>query len=213
MRLLAPDDDSRANYLTRMRLGAVITALGGDHDLPYVREHENVGDFLELTQFTGARGAERLAEMLLDKVIDDVGQDVASGLFRAVCEVGQNVPHHAKRQTGFIAAQTTNSGRRVQFAIADAGVGMLPGLVQKGAGSDAVAIKMAVEQGISETGERHRGVGLRETRRLACTSGGNLHVLSGSAAVTYYGRRVTTTERADHGFAGTLVQGTFVLGS
>ncbi len=166
LRLMAPEDPKLARYMSRMRLPAVLNALGGQHDLPDVREHDTAGDLFELTEFTGARGAERLAGMVLDKVIATTGVEVATGLFRSICEVGQNVPHHSGVRTGFLAAQTTNYGRRVQFAVADGGKGMMPSLARHGAGSDATAIKLAVEQGLSETGEHHRGIGLQETRRL-----------------------------------------------
>jgi len=62
----SPRSLSVARYLSRMRLGRVLTDLGVDHDLPTVQEHRQDGVLVELTAFAESSDVERLAAMVHD---------------------------------------------------------------------------------------------------------------------------------------------------
>jgi hypothetical protein len=209
VQLLAPLDGSRANYLSRMRVGATVSALGGQHELPIVREWQIGDSLIELTQFTGARGAERMAGLVHDRLLE-VDHAAASAMHAAICEVGQNVPHHSGQATGFVAAQVLNGGQKVQFAIADSGLGLRANLAVAGATDDVEASDLAVEDGVSGTGLPGRGHGLPATLQALAELRGSLRLVSGRASAVYsQGER--TVQALGVTMPGTLIQGTVLV--
>lgn len=203
----APRDGNVANYLARMRLGSVLSTLGADHDLPYVREHD-VGDHLfELTSFEGTRGAGALAAML-HQAVESVDVAAANALHDGVAELGQNVDQHSGQRRGFIAAQRTHLGRRLYFAVGDSGRGMLANLGRKGlAANDREALREALRPGISSRRSVSRGAGLPDVLDNVSTLGGHLHILSGSASVTAIHGRRWYGGGQEVAYPGTAVQG------
>jgi hypothetical protein len=201
-----PIDSNVARYLARMRLGAVLAALGAEHDLPYVDEHE-VGDaLLELTAFDGARGAGALAAHVHDIVERRHGLGPASALYDGLCEAGQNVEHHSERSRGFVAAQKYGDDR-LMFAVGDSGVGLLATLRQRGATDDRGALERALTPGVSRMTDSARGNGLPDMIDHLHVMRGRLAVVSGQVSVIARGRQRWYHD-ARRPFAGTLLQGT-----
>lgn len=83
----SPRRPSVARYLSRMRLGRVLTDLGVDHDLPTVREHRQDGVLVELTAFTDSGDVDRLAAMVHD-TLEPTDQGAAGILYSGLAEAG-----------------------------------------------------------------------------------------------------------------------------
>jgi hypothetical protein len=203
--VVSPDDVHVSNYLSRMRLGTVLAALGVEHDLPIVREHDAGLALFELTSFDGARGAGALAA-IVHQAVEVYDPDAANVLYDGLCEAGQNVPHHSGRKRGFLAAQRTNEGSRLLFAVSDSGRGMLSTLRTRGAVTDADAVRLALEPRVSRMRDRSRGVGLPDLLDEITALDGNLHVISGRASVTARGNQ-RWYSHGTRSFPGTVVQG------
>lgn len=212
VRLIAPLEPHAATYLARMRLGLVIDGLGGQHDLRTVKEHDVADALLETTRFDGERGVEALASVVYNNLVAQ-DEEAAGALHTGIVEIGSNVPQHSGRSFGYVAAQVTHRSPRgllIQFAVADCGRGVLSSLHSVGAASDAHALELALDRGVSSTGQAGRGVGIGATRDLAIGLGGGVCLVSGSAW------RAATEQGVSSGsgrmpFAGTLLQGEVVL--
>lgn len=203
--VVGPSDWGVANYLSRMRLGLVVEDHGGIHNLNSVHEMDLGRELLELQRFEGEAGVQLLAGMVFDKMI---GSDLqtAQALYASIVEIGANVPQHSGLASGYMAAQSTHGGTCIHFAVGDAGDGLYMTLRDFGATSEAHALELVLERGVSRTGEPGRGVGIPETRRLAVQTGGLVHMVSGDASRTARsGRSISRTSR--HAFPGTLLQG------
>lgn len=206
--LTGPRDWSVANYLSRMRLGRLIEDLGGEHDLNSVREQELGDALLELHRFDGELGVERLAELVFNQLAP-TDPDAAQALHTSIVEIGANVPQHSGAAGGYMAAQAFRDGR-VQFAVADSGLGLFATLRHVGATSDENALELVLERGVSRTGEVGRGRGIREARRLSTEASGSVHMVSGLASRTAF-RRTSSTHSSSYPYPGTLFQGTLHL--
>jgi hypothetical protein len=209
VRVVAPRDASVARYLSRMRLDRALDALGVRHDLPAVREHPHDDVLLELAVFTSASDVDQLAG-IVHRAVEPVAEEVASALHDSVVETGDNVPRHARRPQGYLAAQKVRQGRDLMFAVADAGVGVLATLRASGARDAAQALELAVTDGVTETPGCSSGSGLPEVVRHLSALGGHLCLVSGDAALTVStcSRRV---DRSPEPLPGTVLQG-FVPG-
>jgi hypothetical protein len=201
--LIGPSDWNIANYVARMHLGQVIDDLGGTHDLNPVNERD-APDLLELQRFEGEDGATQLAALVFDKTVND--EPVAQALYQSICEIGANVPQHSGRPHGYIAAATTYRGKKIQFAVGDAGTGLTTRLSAVGSTGDADSLEMVLEHGVSSTGQPGRGRGIQETRRLVTSLKGSVHMVSGTASRTVVASTSTSTSK-NIPFPGTLLQG------
>lgn len=200
----SPRRPSVARYLSRMRLGRVLTDLGVDHDLPTVREHRQDGVLVELTAFTDSGDVDRLAAMVHD-TLEPTDQGAAGILYSGLAEAGDNVPRHARRRNGFLAAQKVGPARNLLFAVADGGVGMFGTLKGRGARDASHALDLAVVQGVTERPDQDSVTGLHAVAAELIRCGGYLHVLSDDAHLTV--GRFTTRGTAWQAFDGTAVQG------
>ena len=127
----------------------------------------------------------------------------------ALAEAANNAVEHADcPEGGFALAQLRErrpaSGRSwfIEIAIADAGQGIAASL---GMDSDQQAIMRALDEGVSGTGDPHRGVGLAEIERLVQEPRRELAIHSGHGLVTVTpeGGRVATETASV--FPGTLL--------
>jgi hypothetical protein len=204
--VVGPSDWSVANYLSRMRLGLVIEDQGGAHNLNHVHENDLGGALLELQRFEGEVGVELLAGMVFDK-LNGTDPQTAQALYTSIIEIGANVPQHSGLASGFMAAQSTYRGNCIHFAVGDAGDGLYATLRDSGATSEAHALELVLEQdGVTRTRQAGRGIGIRETRRLAVQTGGFVHMVSGNASRT--ARDGSSASRMSrHDFPGALLQG------
>lgn len=203
-RLIAPTNTDVLNYLSRVRLGSVLSNFGIPHDLPVVREHKQIS-VLELTSFSDAAGLEVLADHLFSllKTKDSVS---AAALHDCISEAGQNVIQHSRAAVGFFAAQLTHQGRRLRFAVGDAGVGLLANLSRREAADHQQALTLAVTPGVSSTDDSDRGYGFSAMRDVLTRHGGVLHLVSGNAHGAFGAAARTSSDPSSY-FAGTLLQG------
>jgi hypothetical protein len=210
VRLIRPDNDNVANYLSRVRLGRVMDELGVTHDLTPVREHHLGDSLLELTRFADARDIERLLQVVW-RTASDTHPQLAEGLFRSLGEAANNVTQHARTPHGFMVAQAVPGNGRLFFAVGDAGVGFLPTLERFGISDDLAAIQLATQGGYSAvTDDPARGYGLRTATDALVRLGGSMHVLSGQA-MRYEAASATRHARSPTSLPGALVQGILPL--
>ena len=198
-RLHGPAAPDRARYAARMRLGEVVAALGGTHDLPDVAASNRSDHLVEVAELRAHADVVRLATLVHDRVAE-LDRGLAHALHQGVAEIGQNVCDHA-RSVGFVAAQTIPRRGELRFAVADPGVGLLTTLRVRGADSDRGAIELALS-GVSR--RARGGTGLRDTVRAVTRLGGYLYLASGADAATVSPSRHTSSHGAV--FAGTLVE-------
>lgn len=206
VQLFGPADFNKANYLTRMHLDEVLGDLGCRHDLTPVRKTEGLA-LLELRRFEGEAGAAALAELVYEQTA--ARPDVAGALHKSLSEIGGNVSQHSGSPHGYMAAVKTDQGRRIEFAVADAGRGLTANLAPFGAVSDARSLEMVLEEGISSTGQRGRGNGIPDTRRLVTALGGHVHMITGDAGRTA-SRTWSSRSQGRLPFPGTLLQGSLL---
>ena len=208
VRLRAPYNLDVANYLARTRLGRVLEELGVQHDLPTVREHV-AASLWELQSFSRASEVYDFAEHIHGEVsrTSRVGADE---LFECLCEAGENVGQHSGQSRGYLTAQRYKNGRLV-FAVGDAGLGFLHGLRGRGASTDAEALQLALEPGVSSVDDRGRGYGLHEMARSLSSLGGTLSILSGRNSVRSSAGRVRTSPDRQGSWQGAVVSGTFPI--
>jgi hypothetical protein len=199
-RLHAPAAADRARYAARMRLGDVVSELGGTHDLPAVPHAGGADNLVEVGRLRGSADVVRLARLVYTRVAE-LDPDLAHALHQGIAEIGQNVCDHAQ-SVGFVAAQTIPRRGELRFAVADPGVGMLATLRARGADTDQRAIDLALH-GVSRLDRR--GTGLPATVRAVGRLGGYFYLASGAAATMLTPLRHTTSEGAP--FRGTLVEG------
>jgi hypothetical protein len=199
-RLRAPAAADRARYAARMRLGELVTELGGDHDLPAVADSDGADNLVEVARLRTDSDVMRLATLVYTRVAP-LDAELAHALHQGVAEIGQNVCDHAQ-SVGFVAAQTIPRRGELRFAVADPGVGMLATLRGQGAESDRGAIDLALH-GVSRLGRR--GTGLPATARAIGRLGGHFYLATGMSATMLAPSRRTNSEGA--AFAGTLVEG------
>lgn len=126
----------------------------------------------------------------------------------ALAEAANNTVEHAScPEGGFALAQLRErrpaSGRAwfIEIAIADAGRGIAASL---DVDDDCEAIMQALDEGVSGTGDPHRGIGLAEIERLVQEPRRELVIHSGSGLVTVSesGRVASETDSV---FPGTLL--------
>lgn len=199
-RLRGPAAPDRARYASRMKLGDVVTSLGGTHDLPDVASTERSDHLVEVARLRTGVDVDRLAELVHNRVAE-LNTDLAHALHQGVAEIGQNVCDHAQ-SVGFVAAQTIPRRGELRFAVADPGVGLQATLHLRGAGSDQHAIDLAL-RGVSRLD--HRGTGLSGTVHAVTRLGGYFYLATGIAATMVTQTRHTVSEGPR--FGGTLVEG------
>jgi hypothetical protein len=115
--------------------------------------------------------------------------ELADTVYEAIMELGINVLEHAQAGHGFAAAQTYRLGTPAQtivFSVGDAGIGLRQSLARShNPASDHDALTMAVQSGISGTGDRARGYGLPTIVERAIELGGSTHITSGGATAHF----------------------------
>jgi hypothetical protein len=199
-RLQGPASPDRSRYAARMKLGEVVTELGGTHDLAPVAAGGASAHLVEVARLRTPVDVVRLAALVYERVAE-LDANLAHALHQGVAEIGQNVCDHA-RSVGFVAAQTIPRRGELRFAVADPGIGLLATLRGQGAENDRHAIDLALH-GVSRLGRR--GTGLPETVNAVTRLGGYFYLASGVSAAMLTSARRTTSAGA--GFSGTLVEG------
>ena len=155
--------------------------------------------------FTGDGEVEELANQLSEKFKTEF---VAYGSLLApvetiFTELATNVTNHADSGGGYVVAQQYRgrSQTLLEIAIADSGIGIRESLIKNPQNTliedDSKAIRMALQEGISATGQKGRGYGLHhvtediktnETRKMTIRSGTGILILEGNGEVKEYKR-------------------------
>lgn len=133
---------------------------------------------------TGDDGTEE-ATVILNRVMDMVlGQlAVERAALKAVewslWEIMDNVANHAESPVGgFVQATAYRNMDRVEFVVADAGIGIPRSM---GVRDHAAALRNAIDEGVTRDAEKNAGNGLYGSYRVASLSGGifEIHSLRG----------------------------------
>jgi hypothetical protein len=183
------------------------------------RRRHNPGTLQELVNFH--------TEQEIPGIIERISEILENQDYRlrervAICsilsEVCANAAEHGASSFGAYAAVQAyhhivsgarRRGEEVLVAIADGGVGVRETLscnlkYAKHTTTDTDALRLALEMGVSGTGEIGRGGGLALVARIAADSGGSLSLRSGTGRVTVYEDRKNS--RSVPQFPGTFVR-------
>jgi hypothetical protein len=207
-----PDDV--VSYAARMRLWEAI----GLSSPVVVQGNPGSTRIHELTRLVDLNAVENVSEALAAFVTKNVGKpctyDTEQSLYVMLTELLGNCHHHARSDDnlhGLVCAQSWYNGSRAQFAIADSGIGVRksleenPDLTKRL--SEDNSCELALRLGISSKLNRgHAGYGLALAKDLTLQSrDAMLVVQSYNEAVVVQNGKVTTFEKLDDGFDGTLV--------
>lgn len=209
--ITAPGDSNVANYIARMRLGQHFDRLGIAHSLPDVRENQLGPRLVELHRFEGQAGLERVVNALVQTFLTE-HRDVQP-LYAALQEIAENVIQHSGSQHGYAALQRFENSRKVEFAVADAGVGLRARLSESVPVSDArAAVMLAAQTHVTSTGQAGRGRGIGEVIAIAGRRRGDVVLVSGDAHGVFHRGSLSprlTTLGAPH--PGTLAHACLTL--
>lgn len=200
----SPENSNVANYLARLRLGSTFDALGVDHDLPMVIEHA-AETLWELQAFSDSADVLAFAEHIYNE-IEPGGHELASQIWSALCEAGDNVGHHSGQNRGYLAAQRLG-GKTLHFAVADAGRGFRKSLAKQGARDDVQALTLAIEPGVSSINDVGRGYGLSTMTASVSALRGSVSLASGYGRLAIDARGTRVLPRAGHALPGALIAG------
>ena len=108
---------------------------------------------------------------------------------------------------GVLAAQLYRLRGEIEYAVGDAGVGVLESLrpAYPMVADDAAAIIKAREYGVTRFGQDRRGAGLSETVDQVMTLDGRVVIRSGRATVTFQVSGMSSSI-SEHPWTGTLVK-------
>jgi len=158
----SPTNPAVANYMARMRISKGVP--GVFKGLPVVSESSESSDVLiPVCQLHNADDVEALGEKLIPLFID-FGSDVAvftDAMHMAISELCGNAVEHGVNPLGcYLAAQRYQGPRKTVLALGDLGIG-IPGHMRERFDFDVdhVALREAIKEGVSGTGEAHRGNG------------------------------------------------------
>jgi hypothetical protein len=183
------------------------------------RRRHNPGTLQELINFYTEQEIPGIIERI-SEILENQGYRLKERV--AICsvlsEVCANAAEHGASSFGAYAAVQAyhhivsgprRRGEEVLIAIADGGVGVRETLSRnpkyaEHTTTDNDALRLALEMGVSGTGEIGRGGGLALVARIAADSGGSLSLRSGTGRVTVYEDRKSS--RNVPRFPGTFVR-------
>ncbi len=211
VKVLTPEHDAVARYLSRMHLPALLEEydVAVDWPFPWVGERDQQDSLIELENFSDAGGSDRLAEFLWHRLMEG-GADpqVVDDVFNAAGELCNNVVEHAQSASGgWVAAQRYQADQPSEYlvlAVGDVGIGISRSLSRRyGWMDDEKAVAKALELYVSSVDDPGRGQGLTWIAEALAGLRGSVWVRSGAAArrVTKYRSR---GEQVSH-LQGTIV--------
>ena len=206
-RLVGPAQRDASGYAARMHLGQILDAMGAEHDLPDPVERAHSG-LLEVSVIDAAEQVRALASLVFGAVAP-VDERLAAALHESLAELGANVEDHSGT-IGFACAQIMPGLRELRFAVVDSGLGLRRTLAGKGATTDRVALRLALE-GVSRFDDPDRGGGLRTTVELVSELSGSVFLASGAATARDSGSARSFSNSSPQ-FAGTLVEAIIPVG-
>jgi hypothetical protein len=153
VKVLTPEDQDVARYLSRMHLPAFLEEWDVEVDWPFpiVSERDRQDRLIELECFSDSGGSDRLAGFLWDRLMEG-GADpqVVDEAFNAAGELCNNVVEHARSASGgWVAAQRHQVGQPGEYlvlAVGDVGIGISRSLSERyGPMDDSKAVaKLAI---------------------------------------------------------------------
>jgi hypothetical protein len=203
--LRGPTAQRRSQFLHRMGLGDLVRSFGGEHDLHPSTVWDQRGYLLELQRFDG-RDTGGLALVVREQLPDG---PVAMAVHKGISEIGTNALDHSSSGHGYIAVVTVPESREVRFAVSDAGVGMVEPLRSRGFSSDEEVLDQVLSGGLSRLNQAGRGRGVKRTREVVTSAGGEIYIASGQVGVKAWfngTRDLRQTQRHPLGIEGTLFQ-------
>ena len=183
------------------------------------RRRHNPGTLQELVNFHTEQEIPGIIERI-SEILENQGYRLKERV--AICsvlsEVCANAAEHGSSSFGAYAAVQAyhhivsgprRRGEEVLVSIADGGVGVRETLSRNPVyaeltTTDNDALRLALEMGVSATGEIGRGGGLALVARIAADSGGSLSLRSGTGRVTVYENRKNSRNVPE--FPGTFVR-------
>lgn len=132
---------------------------------------------------------QRLVNAFMDVVMRNMTleRDVIAGLEWSINEITDNVLNHAEcEEGGIVQVSTFRDTRRIAFAVADSGRGILSSLREghPALETDADAIGEAMKAGITRNPDDGQGNGIAGALRIATMSQGSFSITSGLAHVS-----------------------------
>lgn len=122
------------------------------------------------------------AYQILDRVLDlilrqlETNRDALKAVEWSLCEIMDNVSSHAESEVGgFIQATAYKQGNRVEFVVADAGMGIPNSMGIRDHGD---ALQRAIDEGVTSKPVQNAGNGLYGSYRVAFLSGGQFEIHS-----------------------------------
>jgi len=193
-------------------------------DWAYLIDSENYGSMatanrrnLSATVFENATQAHAAVDTsirMMMGLVTGLDRNRISALQWAIDEVVDNVLNHAASPVGgIIQVMTYPKRRQIEFYVCDAGMTIPRSLRQSeyGYDNDAIALRQAINEGVTKNKKTNRGNGLYGTFRCCEVSGGEFDILSGRVALrnrpeSRYHRASTVVNTATIPFNGTFVR-------
>jgi anti-sigma regulatory factor (Ser/Thr protein kinase) len=170
IRLLVPENVGTCLYLKSVGLFRLLQAAGVEVDDRGIAERTGRQLIVPLTRFTTESNVEDLANRALE-YLANAGMGAAN-LYPVVSEIfaelALNAVQHSESDVGafgLIQFYDTQQGRRFICSVADGGIGIRESLAKNPELAahvpyDWVAIEKALQEGVTGTGSRTRGIGL-----------------------------------------------------
>lgn len=205
-RILAPRDDNVRRRLQELDVLELLVERPPAED--FVRRRHRGSRPCQ--QFTAEDDPAVVAYSLTDAMAEVCHTDEPAwnAMWFALNEIAQNVLDHADAPGGGVAiAEVTRGGTELEVAIADHGIGIRESLAQNPSysalTSHLVALRTAMEAGVTGRSGKPGGFGLYFTKLLLRANGGAMVMRSGNAQIEV---GATPADSLDLAFmAGTLV--------
>ena len=151
------------------------------------------------------------AYQILDRVLDlilrqlETSRDTLKAVEWSLWEIMDNVSSHAESEIGgFIQATAYKQGNRVEFVVADAGMGIPTSM---GMRNHDDALQRAIDEGVTSKPAQNAGNGLYGSYRVAFLSGGQFEINSLNGHLFCDGKTGQVTRRKESiPYAGTSVR-------
>lgn len=177
----------------------------------YDKSESHYDRHLVTRRFETAEEQKSVVDDFMDVVLRNlqVPKDILSGLEWSINEITDNVLNHSNsKHGGIIQASTQTKEKRVVFAVADSGRGILKSM-QEGfpdLRTDLDAIGEAIKSGVTRNPKFGQGNGLAGTLRVTTQTKGSIEILSGLGRLKV--TELETTRRKNSlSYNGTLVSG------
>lgn len=165
---------------------------------------------LPVLQFATAEEQTKVVNRLVDAMLCSIpAMDRAdfAAIEWSLNEVTDNVLVHAQSAVGgLVQLSSFRARRRVEFSVADAGLG-IPATMRQGLPhmtDDGEALERAIREGVTRDPQLGQGNGLYGTLEVARTADGYIHIHSGYARLAYQDAHLRIS-REDVPFTGTLI--------